>query len=363
MRKFSSFFKKQDLAVDTGGESVVKCSYKNPERRCPVAFDENIEKIEGIIGYSFRDRSLLRQAFTRTSWCNEQNGRGRVRFQSSEVLEFIGDSALSTAIITLLMSEESKRYEHGLSTEFCEGDFSNIKAALSNKHNLAISTKKLGLEKYLIVGEGDERLGIRLQPSVMEDLFESIIGAIYVDSDMKLEPVIAAVSRMLDVSVYKSDGGQRAINQSAKNRLQEFCAHKSRRLPQPVYVTLEENGPEHNKSFLRGCYIGDRLCGRGIGKNQKLADAAAAEDALAKLSLESAVSATDKEATEQLRSLCVERRVALPSYADLGETGASTPQEKEFEVECSALGKSARGIGKSKKEARADAAANLLAIL
>ena len=102
-----------------------------------MTFDANIEKIEEIIGYSFRDRSLLKQAFTRTSWCNEQNHGGRDRFQSSEVLEFIGDSALSTAIITLLMAEESKRYEHGLLTKLGEGDFSNIRSNLADKRNLS----------------------------------------------------------------------------------------------------------------------------------------------------------------------------------------------------------------------------------
>ena len=73
-----------------------------------MIFDDKVEKIEEIIGYRFRDRSLLRQAFTRTSWCNEQNRRGRVKFQSSEVLEFIGDSALSTAIITMLLLRKNK---------------------------------------------------------------------------------------------------------------------------------------------------------------------------------------------------------------------------------------------------------------
>ena len=123
-------------------------------------FDKSISKIEEIIGYKFRDSSLLKQAFTRSSYCNEHFRRGSASPQSSEVLEFIGDSVLSTSIITRLMLEKSERYEYGLYTELGEGDFSNIKAALSNKHNLAISTAKLGLQQYLIMGEGDERLGI-----------------------------------------------------------------------------------------------------------------------------------------------------------------------------------------------------------
>ena len=324
-----------------------------------MRFDENIEKIEEAIGYRFRDRSLLRQAFTRTSWCNEQNRGRRVKFQSSEVLEFIGDSALSTAIITMLMSEESERYEHGLLTELCEGDFSNIKAGLSNKHNLAISTKALGLEKYLIMGEGDERLGIGNQPSVMEDLFESIIGAIYVDSGMSIDPVIASVARMLDISVYKSDGGKQAVRQSAKNELQEWCANKKRRLPAPIYVTLSDSGPDHKKSFVRGCYIGDTLYGKGEGKNQKIADSAAAEAALERLVAEESQRSED-ESTAELRRLCAERHAPPPSYKDLGETERSTEQNREYASECVALGHTARGMGRSKKEAKSCAAGMLL---
>ena len=325
-----------------------------------MRFDANIEIIEDIIGYSFRDRSLLKQAFTRTSWCNEQNRGGRVKFQSSEVLEFIGDSALSTAIITLLMAEESQRYEHGLLTELGEGDFSNIKAALSNKQNLAASTKALGLEKYLIMGEGDERLGIGNQPSVMEDLFESIIGAIYVDSGMNLEPVIAAVSKMLDVSVYKSCGEGHTIHQSAKNELQEWCADKRRRLPPPVYTTLEESGPDHEKSFVRGCYIGEVLYGRGEGKNRKIADAAAASAALEKLRADETEKKSPDNPTEALRSVAADMHKPAPVYEDLGESEASTAVEKEFVASCSGLGIVALGRGKSKKEARAEAAREIL---
>ena len=329
-----------------------------------MSFDENIETIEKIIGYSFRDTSLLRQAFTRTSFCNEENRRRRVKLQSSEVLEFIGDSALSTAIITLLMADESKRYEYGLLTELCEGDFSNIKSRLSNKQNLAISTERLGLEKYLIMGEGDERLGIDKQPSVMEDLFESIIGAIYVDSGMLIEPVIASVKKMLDVSVYKNaDSDASPISQSAKNQLQEWCADKSRRLPPPVYSTISESGPDHKKSFVRGCYIGEVLYGTGEGKNRKIADAAAAEAALTRLKAEKKSSDTESSSIEELRLLAAERHAAPPSYKDLGETDRSTSTEREFAAECTLLGKSTVGRGKSKKEAKASAAKAMIAIV
>ena len=237
----------------------------------------NVREIEKKINYTFKDKSLLIQAFTRTSFCNEKNQSAKVKYQSNEVLEFFGDGVLSLSIISFLLKECTERYEHGIKTELNEGDFSNIKSKLSDKQNLSKSMKALGLEKHLLMGEGDAKLGIQNEPSVMEDLFESIVGAIFIDSDMSISAVISAVSGMLDMSVYTS---RQKIAQSAKNALQEWCADKKHRLPPPRYETLSEDGPDHKKTYVRACYIGDKLMGRGIGKNFKLADAAAAEDAL-----------------------------------------------------------------------------------
>ena len=237
----------------------------------------NFGEIEKKIGYTFKDKSLLTQAFTRTSFCNEINPTVKVKYHSNEVLEFFGDGVLSLSIITFLLKECTERYEHGIRTELGEGDFSNIKSKLSDKQNLSKSMKTLGLEKHLLMGEGDAKLGIQNEPSVMEDLFESIVGAIFIDSGMNIQAVIDSVSGMLDMAVYTE---KQKIAQSAKNALQEWCADKKRRLPAPRYETLSEDGPDHKKTYMRGCYIGDQLMGRGLGKNFKLADAAAAEDAL-----------------------------------------------------------------------------------
>ena len=240
-------------------------------------FGKNIPKIESIIGYTFHDKSLLRQAFTRTSWCNERGGAGDNRYQSNEVLEFFGDSVLSAVIISFLLESRTVRYVHGIRTELTEGDFSSIKSKLSDKTNLSLSTKRLGLEKFFLLGEGDAKLGISNEPSVMEDLFESIVGAVYIDCGKSMEIVTRVVTGMLDMSVYTKDG---VTVQSAKNALQEWCADKSRRLPAPVYKTLDECGPDHKKTYERGVYIGERLVGRAEGKNQKAADALAAHAAL-----------------------------------------------------------------------------------
>ncbi|MBR2930200.1 MAG: hypothetical protein IKC32_03115 [Clostridia bacterium] len=237
-------------------------------------FNKSLPEIERLIGYSFRDKSLIRQAFTRSSWCNEQMGEHP---QSNEVLEFFGDSVLSLSIVSFLLSSLTERCAAGLRTELGEGDFSNIKSKLSDKTNLSLSTKKLGLEKYLLVGEGDAKLGIENEPSVMEDLFESIVGAVYIDTGMDVPTVMRVVSGMLDMSVYTRGD---APSVSPKNALQEWCADKRRRLPPPIYKTLSESGPDHKKLYERGVYIGERLLARAEGKNLKIADSLAAEAAL-----------------------------------------------------------------------------------
>lgn len=240
-------------------------------------FDASLPKIERKLGYTFRDKSLIRQAFTRTSFCNEHPGE---KLQSNEVLEFFGDGVLSVTIISFLLESRTERYAHGIKTELHEGDFSNIKSKLSDKTNLSRSIERLGLESYLLLGEGDKKLGIENEPSVMEDLFESIVGAVYIDSEKNMSDVARVVSNILDMSVYEKNSKPA---QSAKNSLQEFCADKSRRLPPPEYKTLKEEGPDHKKSYTRGVYIGGELIAEGEGKNLKIADANAATAALSVL--------------------------------------------------------------------------------
>ncbi len=363
----------------------------------------NIGEIEKKIGYTFKDKSLLIQAFTRTSYCNEINPTVKTKYHSNEVLEFFGDGVLSLSIISFLLKECTERYEHGIKTELGEGDFSNIKSKLSDKQNLSKSMKALGLEKYLLMGEGDYKLSIQNEPSVMEDLFESIVGAIFIDSDMSIGAVIKAVSGMLDMSVYTD---RQKISQSAKNALQEWCADKKRRLPPPRYETLSEDGPDHKKTYVRGCYIGDKLMGRGIGKNFKIADSEAAEDALKALMAQSGEAAKAVEVKEPqslkesaskketkkpeeapkkedntpipvvkisdvvknngikkvgasitLKNYAISNKKSTPTFRDLGEKRIGN--KVECSVECSFIGETVVGTGLTRIEAR-EAACQLM---
>ena len=357
-------------------------------------FKAKINEIEKKIGYTFKDKSLLVQSFTRTSYCNEYKASKGNAPQSNEVLEFIGDGVLSVSIITSLMTDLAQRYSFGLKTELGEGDFSNIKSKLSDKRNLSVSCAALGLEKYLIMGEGDEKLGISSEPSVMEDLFESIIGAIYVDSGYSMDSVMLAVKKMLDMSVYKSDARARG---SAKNELQEWCADKKRRLPPPEYKTVSEDGPDHRKTYTRAVYVDGKMIATGVGKNLKLADAACATSALeiltkgaqnAKLPQENSTRVAGKgenaqnsktraklkaptknapiqqpkaptseellAAPQRLKDIAASKKAPLPRFRDLGSDG------KVWRIECTFLNCTEIGEGEDRRIARATAAYRII---
>lgn len=352
-------------------------------------FKKHIAKIEKTIGYTFRDKSLLIQAFTRTSFCNERREHGRPPYQSNEVLEFFGDSVLSLSIITYLLSEKTERYEFGIRTELAEGDFSNIKSKLSDKKNLSASTLALGLERFLIMGDGDEKLGIEKEPSVMEDLFESIIGAVYIDTGMDVTVVMRVVKGMLDMSIYKSSS---AASVSAKNALQEWCADKSRRLPPPIYETLGEEGPDHKKVYERGVYVGGKMIARAKGKNLKTADTACAELALriltegekkearaarpkedkpqavarpakkAKELKKEALppSAELQEASARLKRITESLKLPIPRYRDLGEVSSECGK---YRVECKVGDVTELGVAEDRKTARDLASLRMLKAL
>ncbi len=248
-----------------------------------MEFDKSVKEIEEIIGYTFRDKSLLRQAFTRASYCNEHNYGEREPYQSNEVLEFFGDSVLSMAIVTSLIKTKTKRYSKGIKTELEEGDFSNIRSHLADKKSLSDNIRRLGLQEYLIMSDGDKKLGIGNERSVMEDLFESLIGAVYIDSDFNMDSVTPVVEKMLDLSVYLTKS-KRAM-QSYKNMIQEWCADKRRRMPPPVYEKRSESGPDHNKSYTCVCIVDGKELGEGTARSVKLAESESARAALEALGL------------------------------------------------------------------------------
>ena len=241
-----------------------------------MEFQQAIGEIEAIIGYHFRDPALLRQAFTRKSYCNEARQAGNREIESNEVLEFCGDSVLSAAIISILMERCSRRTAVGLSSELDEGSFTVIKSNLTNKTMLSRRIGEMGLSQFLLVGRGDAARGIATQPSVMEDLFESIIGAVYFDCGKDMALMIELVGRLLDTDEYLK---KNAVRQAASpyNALQEFC--QARKLPFS-FEQISVSGPEHERSYVYACFVAGEKIAEGQGGSGAKAKAAAAAAAL-----------------------------------------------------------------------------------
>ena len=141
--------------------------------------------------------------------------------------------------------------------------------------------------------------------------------------------------------------------QSHKNLLQEWCDDKKHRLPHPEYKVLSAVGPDNKKTYECGVYIGEKLYGKGIGKNQKLAEAEAAKLALELLQAEAKQPKVDAATVAQkLRELSSKNKVPSAEYRDLGETENSNINVKEYAIECRFMGKTAEGRGLSKQDAR-----------
>ena len=237
--------------------------------------DSTLRKIEQILGYRFQNPALLRQAFTRSSYTNEmKQAKMPADTDSNEVLEFIGDSVLSAALAAILIKKYGSIGESGLCCPFTEGDLSRIKSNLSDKRALSGIIRELSLAPYLRVSRGDVANGILDQASPQEDLFESIIGAIALDSGMNFDVIIPILER-LDRPDRLTERPQ--AEKDPKSTVKEYC--EKRQIPYE-FPLLSESGPDHAKEYRVACKIDGKEVGFGVGRSKKLADRQAAEDAI-----------------------------------------------------------------------------------
>lgn len=173
--------------------------------------NKDLQIIEDQIGYIFKNRDLLQQAFVRRSYARENGG------EDNEVLEFIGDKALDFVVVKLLADcygyfiSDCEDFDpendfNEFACEYREGKLTEIKKHLVEKKTLAHRIDILGLSDFLIMGKGDAKNNIAEQDSVKEDLFEAIIGAVALDSDWDLNEIESTVEIMLDPESELSNG-------------------------------------------------------------------------------------------------------------------------------------------------------------
>lgn len=314
-----------------------------------------IESIEQTIGYEFADKQLISQAFTRSSYHYEHP-----EDQDNELLEFIGDSVLSLIVVNILIDKYSGRDGSGLFACRDEGDFSMMKSALVNKQFLARQMSKLSLHDYLRMSIGDEGQGVRNGKSVLEDLFESIIGAVYLDTNRNLKKTEKVVRNILDIEKFllENDG---EIRISYKNDVQEWCQRYGYDLP--IYDTHQTWS-----GFISYCEIEELgIRERGEGHNRKEAENNAAKYVLQKLEKDfepkiSSFIVSYENAINMLQEYCRQEGYELPLYETIDDV-IHDDNSHTFTVRCHLNNRWVDGTGSRVKEAKKQAAYNMLKAL
>lgn len=218
----------------------------------------DLSKAEQAIGYKFKDKDLLATAFTHSSFSNKHGGK------NNERLEFLGDSVLGFVIADYLYRKNSSSDE---------GDMTKMKQSIVSSLPLAEVSKKLGLEQFLFLGEGLKK--DNLPRSVLENLCESVIAAIYLDGGM------LNAKKFIKKFVLESDFKKAEENFNYKGKLQEYT--QSKKMGTPKYDLVAKNGPDHNPTFTVSVSVGGKAIAAGSGKNKTEASQRAAKRAWKKI--------------------------------------------------------------------------------
>ena len=219
-----------------------------------------MDKLEEKIGYHFRDRGLLETALTHSSYANEKHGEA----QSYERLEFLGDSILGLVTAEFLYSHEPR---------LPEGRMTRLRAELVCEVSLHKTALELGLGRCMRLGRGEEHTGGRERPSILADMVEAIIAAMYLDSGME-----QARSFILKRILRDVEFGDSHRSADYKTRLQELVQRRSNQVI--TYRLKGESGPDHDKTFIFEVLINGVVSGEGSGKTKKEAEQMAACEAL-----------------------------------------------------------------------------------
>jgi len=224
-----------------------------------------LKSLSERMGVEFFDLSLLNEALTHASFANES----KQSIKNSERMEFLGDAVLELAASTYLFNHFPL---------LPEGELTRIRAGIVCSNTLARLADRLGLGGCLLLGHGEEQGGGRSRTSNLEDAFEAVIGAVYIDQGW--ETAEAYVLRQLEGEFKAVGAGERL--RDYKTLLQELVQKDAD--GRIDYELLREFGPDHQKTFDFAVKVNGKVMGHGRGHSKKEAAQRAAREALAKLS-------------------------------------------------------------------------------
>lgn len=222
--------------------------------------DKVLPKFEERIGYTFKDKMLLFEALTHSSYANES----RHQFKSNERLEFLGDSVLSIVVSEFLFEEY---------TDLPEGELSKTRATLVCEKSLANFAKDIDLSDYIILGKGEMQNGGNHRPSIVSDAFEAVIAAIYLDGGFEAakKHIMRFLPTNLREAVVKAYDDYKTVLQEIIQKNPEETVE---------YKLVGESGPAHSKSFTVQVMLNSNVIGTGTASSKKHAEQLAAKEAL-----------------------------------------------------------------------------------
>jgi ribonuclease-3 len=219
------------------------------------------EFAQKVLGFKFIDPMLLVTAFTHRSYVNEHK---KSTDEHNERLEFLGDAVLELVVTEFLFKKYSEP----------EGILTNWRSALVRTESIGAAAGKLDFQSMLRLSRGEKRGSDRAKQQILANSFEAVTGAIYLDQGYKVakkfidENIISTLPQILETGSWRDP----------KSYLQEVAQEKESQTP--VYKVLSEDGPDHDKVFTLGVFIGSQLRGSGSGSSKQSAQQKAAEEAL-----------------------------------------------------------------------------------
>ena len=215
----------------------------------------DLSQLSARLGYAFTDISLLETAMHHRSW-NAENEGG----ESNERLEFLGDAVLGWVVADIVYTQHS---------DLPEGKLTDLRKSVVNANALAEVAVDLGIGEHLMLGKGEDTAGGREKTSILSDALEAVIGAVYIDAGPQATHDV--VSALMGKRIVDAVGGLDRLD--AKTRLQELAS----KLEAHIHYKVEDEGPDHEKTFFATVFVGDRELGYGEGKSKKAAEQIAAE--------------------------------------------------------------------------------------
>jgi ribonuclease-3 len=231
-------------------------------RQAAISKARPIQELHESLDSPFHDISLLQQALFHRSYLNEAAEQD---VESNERMEFLGD-----AVLGLVISEKLYNDYPALS----EGHLSQIRASLVRWDALARVAQRIRLGEYLVMGRGEELSGGRNRPSNLAGALEALIGAAFLDGGLPRAKKLVLQLLKPDLDEIAQEG----ITADSKSELQHVAQTRWRQIPQ--YRMISSEGPDHAKLFTVEVAVGERVMGRGQGRNKKQAELNAARQAL-----------------------------------------------------------------------------------